>query len=114
MRASATAIGGPETVMDAEKGMGAEDFAYMTRQAPGAMFMLGAAVGDFSRPHHTPVFNIDESTLPLGAAILADVTCKLLAQGGAQASSPALSDSVQQEQAGTPALQPMSQDGTAA
>ena len=61
-----------------EKMMGAEDFAFMTRQAPGAMFMLGAAVGDFSRPHHTPVFNIDESTLPLGAAVLADVTCQLL------------------------------------
>ena len=44
------------------------------------MFMLGAAVGDFNRPHHTPVFNIDESTLPLGAAVLADVTCQLLAE----------------------------------
>jgi amidohydrolase len=80
MRASAAAIGGDEIVMEAEKGMGAEDFAYMTRCAPGAMFMLGAAVGDFSRPHHTPVFNIDESALPLGAAMLADVACQLLAQ----------------------------------
>jgi len=104
MRASATAIGGAETVLEAEKGMGAEDFAYMTRCAPGAMFMLGAAVGDFSRPHHTPVFNIDESTLPLGAAMLADVTCQLLAQkAGAQASSPAAV--TQAGQAGTPALQ---------
>ena len=80
MRASAAAIGGTEMVMEPEKGMGAEDFAYMTRCAPGAMFMLGAAVGDFSRPHHTPVFNIDESVLPLGAAVLADVTCQLLVE----------------------------------
>jgi amidohydrolase len=80
MRASATAMAGAEAVMEPEKMMGAEDFAFMTRKAPGAMFMLGAAIGDFERPHHTPVFDIDESTLPLGVAILADVTCRLLAE----------------------------------
>jgi amidohydrolase len=85
MRASATAIAGTDTVMEPEKMMGAEDFAYMTRQAPGAMFMLGAAVGDFSRPHHTPVFDIDESTLPLGVAMLADVACQLLVEKAASA-----------------------------
>ncbi len=58
--------------------MGAEDFAYMTRKAPGAMFMLGACIGAENRPHHTPVFDIDESVLPLGAAVLADATCTLL------------------------------------
>jgi amidohydrolase len=60
-------------------GMGAEDFAYMTQQAPGAMFHLGAAVGDFTRPHHTPVFDIDERALPIGAAILAETTRRFLA-----------------------------------
>ena len=80
MRASTVAMIGEDGVMVPEKMMGAEDFAFMTRKAPGAMFMLGAAVGDFSRAHHTPVFNIDESTLPLGAAILADVTCQLLTE----------------------------------
>lgn len=58
--------------------MGAEDFSYMSRKAPGAMFMLGAAVGDKSRPHHTPVFDIDEACLPTGTAILADTALKLL------------------------------------
>jgi amidohydrolase len=80
MRTSTVAMIGEEGVVVPEKMMGAEDFAFMTRKAPGAMFMLGAAVGDFSRPHHTPVFNIDESTLPLGAAVLADVTCQLLTE----------------------------------
>jgi amidohydrolase len=80
MRGSTMAMIGENGVMVPEKMMGAEDFAFMTRKAPGAMFMLGAAVGDFSRPHHTPVFNIDEGTLPLGAAVLADVTCQLLAE----------------------------------
>jgi metal-dependent amidase/aminoacylase/carboxypeptidase family protein len=87
MRASTTAMVGKDGVAEPEKAMGAEDFAFMTRKAPGAMFMLGAAVGDFSRPHHTPVFNIDESTLPLGAAVLADVTCQLLTEKAADKSN---------------------------
>ncbi len=59
-------------------GMGAEDFSYMSRAAPGAMFMLGAKYDDKNRPHHTPVFDISEDALPVGAAVLADVTVKLL------------------------------------
>ena len=56
-----------------EFGMGAEDFAYMTQQAPGAMFMLGAALSDgVERRHHTDNFDIDERVLPIGAAILAE------------------------------------------
>ena len=54
-------------------GMGAEDFAYMTQQKKGAMFMLGAAIADgVKREHHTAGFDIDESVLPLGSAILAE------------------------------------------
>jgi amidohydrolase len=60
-------------------GMGAEDFAYMALKAPGAMFMLGAAVGDMQRAHHTPVFDIDERALPVGAAILAETARRFLA-----------------------------------
>ncbi len=54
-------------------GMGAEDFSFMAQKAPGAMFMLGAALDDeVQRAHHTDIFNIDESVLPVGAAILAE------------------------------------------
>ena len=60
-------------------GMGAEDFAYMTEAVPGAMFMLGAAVGDVQRGHHTPIFNIDERALPVGTAILAETARRFLA-----------------------------------
>ncbi len=62
-------------------GMGAEDFAYMTQKAPGAMFMLGAAIDDgVSRGHHTPIFDIDERALPIGAAILAETARRYLAR----------------------------------
>jgi amidohydrolase len=61
-------------------GMGAEDFAYMTQQVPGAMFMLGAATADsVYRAHHTPIFDIDERALPVGAAILAETARRFLA-----------------------------------
>jgi amidohydrolase len=53
--------------------MGAEDFAYMTQKTKGAMFMLGAATADgVARFHHTETFDIDESVLPLGTAVLAE------------------------------------------
>jgi amidohydrolase len=56
-----------------EFGMGGEDFAYMARKAKGAMFMLGAAIDDdIVRNHHTDIFDIEESVMPTGAAILAE------------------------------------------
>ncbi len=64
---------GDTAVIDAEFGMGAEDFAYMTQKAKGAMFMLGAAIDDnIVRNHHTDIFDIDEGVLPIGSAILAE------------------------------------------
>ena len=66
-------LAGETAVVEDEFGMGAEDFAYMTQKAPGAMFMLGAAPPDgIVRHHHTDTFAIDERVLPLGAAILAE------------------------------------------
>ena len=64
---------GDTAVIDTTFGMGAEDFAYMTQQAKGAMFLLGAATPDgITRQHHTEIFDIDESILPMGAAVLAE------------------------------------------
>ena len=61
-----------------EPGMGAEDFAYMTRKAPGAMFSLGAKFDEVNRPHHSPIFDLDESSFAIGAAILAEAATQLL------------------------------------
>lgn len=64
---------GEEAIDTTEFGMGAEDFSYMTQLTKGAMFMLGAALPDgVVRNHHTDIFDIDESVLPLGAAVLAE------------------------------------------
>lgn len=72
MRNIAEEIAGTEKVTEQEFGMGAEDFAYMAQAAPGAMFMLGAKKDEMLRPHHTDVFDIDESVMPYGAAVLAE------------------------------------------
>lgn len=71
---------GDNALLPPQAGMGAEDFSYMTRMAPGAMFMLGAAPASGVRLHHTPTFDIDESTLPVGAALLAETAVRLLRQ----------------------------------
>ncbi len=80
IRQTITDLVGSEAVMAPEPGMGAEDFSYMARKAPGAMFMLGAKYDEISRPHHTPVFDISEAILPVGAAVMAEATCRLLRQ----------------------------------
>jgi amidohydrolase len=75
----ATEMVGANMIERNRAGMGAEDFAYMTRKAPGMMFGLGASVGDsVYRAHHTPIFDIDEKALPLGAAILAETARRYL------------------------------------
>ena len=71
---------GADNVDRVTAGMGGEDFAYMQQKAPGTMMMLGAALGDMSRPHHTPVFDIDERSLPIGAAILAETVRRYLSK----------------------------------
>lgn len=64
---------GADAVVDSRFGMGAEDFAYMTQNAKGAMFMLGAAMPEGPvRHHHTSIFDIDERILAPGAAVLAE------------------------------------------
>jgi len=69
---------GPEALNPPQAMMGAEDFGYMTQLAPGAMFQLGAKYDEQERGHHTPLFNIDESSFPVGAALLLESAFHLL------------------------------------
>lgn len=78
IRGVAQAVLGENGLYPEELHMGAEDFSYMSRKAPGAMFSLGARLDEVNRPHHSPIFDLDESAFAAGAAILAETTCKLL------------------------------------
>ncbi len=69
---------GPEGLHPPEAGMGAEDFSYMAQEAPGAMFSLGGQIDGEKRPHHSPIFDVDESAFAVGAAVLAETACRLL------------------------------------
>jgi amidohydrolase len=71
---------GSEAVKPEAMSMGAEDFAFMCEKVPGAMMMVGAATPDaVTRNHHTDIFDIDEASLPLGAAVLAETARRFLA-----------------------------------
>ena len=71
---------GEEALAYQKPGMGAEDFAYMAQKTRGAMFSLGVKIGDRPRPHHSPFFDIDESALPIGSALMAETAVRLLKQ----------------------------------
>jgi amidohydrolase len=69
---------GAARVKEAELQMGAEDFSYMAQAKPAAFLHLGAKKDAASRPHHSPVFDIDEAVLPTGAALLAEAARRYL------------------------------------
>lgn len=69
---------GSENTHIATPKMGAEDFAYMTQKAPGAMLFLGAKYDEQHRPHHSPIFAISEDSFKYGTAILAETAIRLL------------------------------------
>lgn len=65
--------------------MGAEDFAYVLEKAPGAMFFLGVAPEGDNWSQccgiHSTRMMVDESVLPRGAALLAGLAERYLAEG---------------------------------
>ena len=69
---------GEEKILDHKPEMGAEDFAFFSQLAPGAMFNLGCKIEGDVRRHHDPRFDIDEDCLPVGVAVLTEATLRLL------------------------------------
>jgi amidohydrolase len=78
IRKAARDLFGEDAILQREPGMGGEDFSYMTRKAPGAMFNLGAKLDDVDRPHHNPKFDLNEGAFKVGAALLAETAVRLL------------------------------------
>ncbi|MGD2215776.1 MAG: amidohydrolase [Gemmatimonadales bacterium] len=77
---AAHSLVGDDGLAAADLIMGAEDFAFLAREAPGCFFWLGAGIEGDQRRHHSPRFDIDESCLPRGAAVLAAAARKVLAE----------------------------------
>jgi hippurate hydrolase len=76
--AAAALVG--ESNVDREKppGMGSEDFSFMMEKVPGAYIQVGN--GD-SAQLHNPAYNFNDECTPYGAALLATLTQRKLAQG---------------------------------
>jgi amidohydrolase len=73
-------VAGPSALApDGGVWMTAEDFSFLADASAGAFLWLGAACTD-PRAHHHPRFDIDESVLPLGAAILSASAVELLSR----------------------------------
>ena len=80
----ATAVLGADNVDTTYRTTGGEDFSAVLAAVPGNFFFLGARDDSqgFNFPHHNPRFDIDESCLPTGVAILSEAAMRALAEYG--------------------------------
>jgi amidohydrolase len=69
---------GKQNILPWKDELGAEDFGCFIELAPGAMFALGTGSEKYHCHLHSPDFDLDESSLPFGAAILAETALRYL------------------------------------
>lgn len=68
---AAKTIDGVNEVQDIVPIMGGEDFSYYVIDKPGAYFFTGASKDGY--PHHHPMFDFDEQSMPIAAKTLIQV-----------------------------------------
>ncbi|AUD03696.1 amidohydrolase [Spirosoma pollinicola] len=76
-------LAGMTNVLLVPSGMGSEDFAYFAQKVPGFFFSTGARPKDKKPneiPHHTPDFQIDESSFTNGVKALCHLTVNYMDQ----------------------------------
>jgi len=63
---------GVERAFTAAKLMGAEDFSFLAQRVPACFYTLGCkGAPNSANPHHSGIFDIDESSLETGVAMMA-------------------------------------------
>lgn len=82
VRAAAEAVVGSEQVLPAERTMGSEDAAFFMQHVPGCYFFVGSSNPQrgLIAPHHNPRFDIDESALRIGVAVMMQAVAHYLGQ----------------------------------
>jgi amidohydrolase len=78
MRAAAIDLIGADNVITVPPKTWGEDFSLLAQVAPGAFMFLGVEIAGDRRSHHSPNFDIDESGLYIGSAILAETARRLM------------------------------------
>ncbi len=79
LRTAAVDLLGERNVHSINRKTWASDFALLASSAPAAFIYLGAQIAGSRRIHHQPSFDLDESGLHLGAAVLALSALRLMA-----------------------------------
>ncbi|HEX2978675.1 MAG TPA: M20/M25/M40 family metallo-hydrolase, partial [Anaerolineaceae bacterium] len=72
VRELAAGLVGKENVNPDQLGTPSDDIAEFLRAAPGCHFILGGSIEGQDRPHHSPRFDFNEKTLPLGVALFCE------------------------------------------
>ncbi len=83
VREAVTELYGEDKINEmTQSSMGGEDFSYFLEKVPGSFISIGAKKEDlgFDVPHHHPKFDIDETVLSKGSAILAETALLYLNQ----------------------------------
>jgi len=78
VREAAQQIAEIKQIVDPGQQMGAEDFSFYCEAVPSCFIVLGAEIAGDKRSLHTPRFDVDESSLPIGAALLAQAALTFL------------------------------------
>lgn len=78
MRQVALDLIGPEGIVEIKPRTWSEDFSLFANEVPGAFLFLGVEKDGDRRSHHSPKFDIEESGLYVGTAILAETARRLI------------------------------------
>lgn len=80
VREAASEAIGAENVLEGRSSLGVEDFAYFAERRPGCFFNLGVRNEErgIIHPLHSDLYDIDETALPVGAALLAGASARFL------------------------------------
>jgi amidohydrolase len=82
VRQSAVRAIGAGQVQEAVPRMGSEDMSVFMEEVPGCFINIGAArAGDPVRPHHSPLFAIDEACLEVGVKVATQAIVDMLPIG---------------------------------
>lgn len=71
MKQASELVAGKDNVVILKRKTWAEDFSAYSELRPGAMILVGTRMSGPPRSHHSDTFDIDETNLHIGAAILA-------------------------------------------
>lgn len=80
MLSTAIDLLGKENVVEIAPRTWSEDFSFFANQVPAAFMFLGVAIDGDLRSHHSPDFDIDESGLYVGAAVLSETARRLISR----------------------------------